>query len=42
MLADRIAVVERGRIVQQGTPEELRRAPASPFVAGFQQRRPID
>jgi len=42
MLADRIAVVERGRIVQQGTPEELRRAPASPFVAAFHQRPPID
>jgi ABC-type sulfate/molybdate transport systems ATPase subunit len=48
-LADRIAVVERGRIVQQGTPDELRRAPASPFVAGFapppdafHQRCPID
>ena len=42
MLADRIAVVEGGRIVQQGTPEELRRAPASPFVAAFHQRPPID
>jgi molybdate transport system ATP-binding protein len=35
MLADRIAVMESGRIVQQGTQDELRRAPASPFVAGF-------
>ena len=34
-VADRIAVLEKGRIVQQGTPEELRAAPASPFVAGF-------
>jgi len=35
MLADRIAVMERGHIVQQGTVEEVRQAPASPFVAGF-------
>ena len=37
-VADRIAVLERGHIVQQGTPEELRAAPASPFVAGFAAR----
>jgi len=35
MLADRIAVLERGRIVQEGTRDELRSAPSSPFVAGF-------
>src|SRR5207248_6399084 len=35
MLADRIAVLERGRIVQEGTRDELRAAPSSPFVAGF-------
>ncbi len=35
VLADRIAVVEHGRIVQQGTPEELRQAPGSVFAAGF-------
>jgi molybdate transport system ATP-binding protein len=34
-LADRIAVVERGRVIQQGTLEELRRAPASSFVSAF-------
>ena len=34
-LADRIAVVEHGHLVQQGTPEELRRAPGSAFAAGF-------
>jgi ABC-type sulfate/molybdate transport systems ATPase subunit len=34
-LADRIAVLERGHIVQQGTAEELRAAPASDFVARF-------
>jgi ABC-type proline/glycine betaine transport system ATPase subunit len=27
--------MERGRIVQQGTAEELRAAPVSDFVAGF-------
>jgi molybdate transport system ATP-binding protein len=35
VLADRVAVVERGRIVQQGTLDELRGAPASDFVAGL-------
>jgi iron(III) transport system ATP-binding protein len=32
MLADRIAVVEAGRLVQIGTMSELRKHPASPFV----------
>jgi len=35
VLADRIAVVERGHLVQQGTLEELGRAAASSFVSGF-------
>jgi ABC-type sulfate/molybdate transport systems ATPase subunit len=35
VLADRIAVMEQGRVVQQGTLDELRRAAASRFVAGF-------
>jgi ABC-type sulfate/molybdate transport systems ATPase subunit len=35
LLADRIAVVEQGHLVQQGTPEEVRRAPGSAFAAGF-------
>jgi molybdate transport system ATP-binding protein len=35
VLADRIAVVEKGRVVQQGTLEELRQAAASTFVSGF-------
>jgi ABC-type sulfate/molybdate transport systems ATPase subunit len=35
VVASRIAVLEAGRIVQQGTPEELRQAPSSQFVAGF-------
>jgi molybdate transport system ATP-binding protein len=34
-LADRIAVMEAGRIVQQGTPAEVVLAPATPFVAEF-------
>ncbi|HEX4124006.1 MAG TPA: ABC transporter ATP-binding protein [Tepidisphaeraceae bacterium] len=34
-VADRIAVMEDGRIVQVGTPAELYHKPASPFVAAF-------
>ncbi len=34
-LADRIAVIEHGRIVQVGAAAELLEAPASAFVAGF-------
>jgi molybdopterin-binding protein len=34
-LADRVAVMEGGRIVQVGTPEDLTTAPATPFVAAF-------
>jgi molybdopterin-binding protein len=34
-IADRIAVMEAGRIVQLGTPSELMLAPATPFVAEF-------
>jgi len=33
LLADRIAVLDRGRVVQQGTATELAAAPASAFVA---------
>ncbi|MGE0769654.1 MAG: ABC transporter ATP-binding protein [Hyphomicrobiaceae bacterium] len=35
VMSDRIAVMEQGRIAQLGTPEEIYRAPASRFVAGF-------
>ena len=35
MLADRIAVLDAGRVVQVGTPEDIYQRPASPFVAGF-------
>jgi len=34
-LSDRIAVMNDGRIEQVGTPEEIYREPASPFVADF-------
>lgn len=34
-LADRIAVMEKGRLQQVGTPEELYRRPANQFVATF-------
>ena len=34
-MADRIAVMRRGRIVQEGTPAELYNHPDNAFVAGF-------
>ncbi len=34
-LADRIAVIDAGRVAQFGAPEEVFHRPASPFVAGF-------
>lgn len=34
-LADVVAVMEKGRVVQLARPEDLYRAPASPYVAGF-------
>ncbi len=34
-LADRIAVIEAGRVLQVGTPEEIFQRPTSAFVAGF-------
>ena len=34
-LADRIAVIDGGRVLQYGTPEAVFHRPASPFVAGF-------
>lgn len=40
MLADRIAVIERGQVVQQGTLDDLRHAPASDFVSGLTQAAP--
>jgi putative spermidine/putrescine transport system ATP-binding protein len=35
MLADRIAVIDAGRVVQFGIPEEVFHRPGSAFVAGF-------
>ncbi len=34
-LADRVAVVDRGRVVQVGPPDDVYRRPANPFVARF-------
>ncbi|HRQ89111.1 MAG TPA: ABC transporter ATP-binding protein [Bacteroidia bacterium] len=34
-MADRIALLDAGRLAQTGTPEQLYRHPASAFVAGF-------
>src|SRR5512137_1618650 len=34
-LADRIAVIDAGRVVQYGAPEEVFHRPSSAFVAGF-------
>lgn len=35
VLSSRIAVMEEGRVVQVGTPEEVYESPANPFVATF-------
>lgn len=40
-LADAVAVLDEGRVVQVGTPEAIRSAPASPFVAAFVARRAV-
>jgi sulfate transport system ATP-binding protein len=34
-LADRVAILNRGRIEQVGTPDEIHEAPATPFVMSF-------
>lgn len=34
-MADRIAVMDKGRVVQIGTPDEIYRSPATEFVANF-------
>ena len=34
-MADRVVVLDQGRIAQQGTPQELFQRPASPHVAAF-------
>jgi ABC-type Fe3+/spermidine/putrescine transport system ATPase subunit len=35
VMADRIAVLNNGRIEQIGTPEDIYQRPATPFVADF-------
>jgi len=35
VMADRIAILDAGHVVQIGTPEEIYNRPNSPFVAGF-------
>ena len=35
VMADRIAILDAGRVAQIGTPEEIYNRPASPFVASF-------
>jgi molybdate transport system ATP-binding protein len=34
-LADRMVVIEAGRVVQEGTPDAIRRRPRSPYVAAL-------
>ncbi len=41
-LADRIVVMDAGRIQQQGTPEELFKKPVNKFVAGFLGSPPMN
>ena len=35
LLADRVVVLENGRVVQQGTPDDIRLRPATPYVAAL-------
>ncbi len=35
LLADRLFVIEDGRITQSGTPDDIRHAPATPYVAAL-------
>jgi len=35
VISDQIAVMDAGKVVQQGTPQEIYMRPATPFVAGF-------
>lgn len=41
-LGDRIAIMNNGRLIQVGTPEELFRRPATTFVAAFLGRPPMN
>ncbi len=38
LLADRIVVIEQGRVTQSGTPDEIRRHPETPYVAALSGR----
>ncbi len=40
-MADRVLILNQGRIEQIGTPQELYQKPASAFVAGFTGHYPI-
>jgi len=42
LLADRLAVMREGRVVQAGTPQELYARPADSFVAGFLGSPPMN
>jgi len=35
VLADRVAVMDQGKVIQSGTPREVAQLPANPFVAEF-------
>lgn len=35
LLADRMAIMDRGRLLQYGTAQEIYQSPASPFIADF-------
>jgi ABC-type Fe3+/spermidine/putrescine transport system ATPase subunit len=41
VMADRIVILDQGRIVQLGTPEEIYNRPSSPFVADFMGARNV-
>jgi sulfate transport system ATP-binding protein len=40
-LAHRVAVLNDGRVEQEGTPEDISRRPATPFVADFLRPEPV-
>jgi multiple sugar transport system ATP-binding protein len=41
-VADRLVVLEAGRVAQTGSPDELYRRPATTFVAGFLGEQPMN
>lgn len=42
LLADEIVVLENGRVTQAGTPDSIRRHPATPYVAALSGRNLLD